>query len=417
MPFRFAHGRPPAVALDAMVATSQPLATRAGLRILERGGNAADAAIAAAAVLSVTEPMSTGIGGDCFSLVWRDGTVEGLDSAGPAPAAAELLEPVAERGPLSVTVPGAVAGWAALAERHGRLGLAECLADAITTAEQGFAVAPITAEAWGSVEAPDELGPVPKRGERVRFPELAATLRSIAADGPRAFYEGRVAQAIVAASWLDEGDLALIRVTLGRAAPDRLPGPRGRRASSTHAGRRGTRGTRIAPRDDTRPPEQDRLRPPGARGRTAPRAGRRRRGRSPRSCVSRPAPGRDSVRGDRASRGNRLPLRGRRRPDGGVVHPEPLHGFRLGRGRAGDGSRAPESRRLLFRERPRRAGTAPLPHDHPRNAPEERRAARAVRRHGRLHPGPGARPARRGARRRRPRSAGGARRASVSGRG
>src|SRR5689334_10555703 len=110
MPFRFAPGRPPQVAANAMVATSQPLATRAGLRALERGGNAVDAAIAAAAVLAVSEPMSTGIGGDCFALVWRDGRVEGLDSAGPAPARAEPLEPVAEDGPRSVTVPGAVAG-------------------------------------------------------------------------------------------------------------------------------------------------------------------------------------------------------------------------------------------------------------------------------------------------------------------
>src|SRR5581483_10014791 len=84
--YRFAFGRPPAVAAEAMVATSQPLATRAGLRALERGGNAADSALAAAAVLCVTEPMSTGIGGDCFAQVWRDGRLEGLDSAGPAPA-------------------------------------------------------------------------------------------------------------------------------------------------------------------------------------------------------------------------------------------------------------------------------------------------------------------------------------------
>lgn len=208
MPFRFAYGRPPTVALEGMVATSQPLATRAGLRMLERGGNAADAALAAAAVLAVTEPMMTGIGGDCFALVWRDGAVEGLDSAGPAPAGAEQLEPVHQSGPLSVTVPGSVAGWAALAERHGRLGLDECLADAITAAEQGFAVARITAAAWAALDAPPELGPTPQAGQHVRFPELAETLRGIAADGPDAFYRGRVAQAIAAASWLDEADLA-----------------------------------------------------------------------------------------------------------------------------------------------------------------------------------------------------------------
>src|SRR5262245_66675587 len=128
---RFAPARAPAVAASAMVATSQPLATRAGLRMLERGGNAADAALAAAAVLSVTEPMSTGIGGDAFALVWKDGRLDGLDAAGPAPQRADPVTPVDDLGPRSVTVPGAVAGWAALAERHGSLGLDTCLADAI----------------------------------------------------------------------------------------------------------------------------------------------------------------------------------------------------------------------------------------------------------------------------------------------
>ncbi len=210
MPFRFAPGRPPAVAAGGMVATSQPLATRAGLRMLERGGNAADAALAAAAVLCVTEPMSTGIGGDCFALVWRSGELAGLDAAGPAPAGADPLEPVHERGPRSVTVPGAVGGWAALAERFGRLGLDACLADAIDAAERGFAVGRVTAAAWAAPDtaAPPELGPAPQRGAVVRLPELAATLRGIAEAGPAAFYGGPVGRAICAASWLDEGDLA-----------------------------------------------------------------------------------------------------------------------------------------------------------------------------------------------------------------
>src|SRR3954452_24877667 len=174
MPFRFAHGRPPTVAANAMVATSQPLATRAGLRALERGGTAADAAIAAAAVLAVAEPMSTGIGGDCFAIVWRDGDADGLDSAGPAPASAEPAPPD-ERGPRSVTVPGAVAGWAALAERHGRLGLDACLADAIDAAEEGYAVGAVTAAHWAVNELP-ELAPTPRLGERVQLPALARTL-------------------------------------------------------------------------------------------------------------------------------------------------------------------------------------------------------------------------------------------------
>ena len=218
MAFRFAYGRPPAVAAEGMVATSQPLATRAGLRMLERGGNAADAALAAAAVLCVTEPMSTGIGGDAFAVVWTGERVEGLDAAGPAPRRADPVAPIEERGPRSVTVPGAVAGWIALAARHGRLGLEACLADAIDTAERGFAVAARTAAAWAATSGtsaswaaariPPELSPPPSRGLRWRLPELAVTLRAIARDGARAFYEGSVADAICAVSWLEHDDLA-----------------------------------------------------------------------------------------------------------------------------------------------------------------------------------------------------------------
>lgn len=198
--------RRPAVAREAMVATSQPLATRAGLRALERGGNAADAALAGAAVLCVTQPMSTGIGGDCFAQVWRDGRLAGLDSAGPAPANAEPLVPVEEFGPRSVTVPGAVAGWAALAKRHGSLGLDGCLGDAIVAAEEGFRVEPKAAASWQRLGGP--LGEPPRAGETVRLPELGATLRRIADEGPPAFYEGPVAAAICEASWLEESDLA-----------------------------------------------------------------------------------------------------------------------------------------------------------------------------------------------------------------
>jgi gamma-glutamyltranspeptidase/glutathione hydrolase len=218
MSFRFAYGRPPAVAAEAMVATSQPLATRAGLRMLERGGNAADAALAAAAVLSVTEPMSTGAGGDAFAVVSAGDAIEGLDAAGPAPGRADPLVPVEQRGPRSVTVPGAVAGWVTLADRHGRLGLEACLADAIDTAERGFAVGSRTAAAWAATSGtsaswatarvPPELSPPPARGTRRRMPDLATTLRAIARDGARVFYEGPVAEAICAVSWLEPDDLA-----------------------------------------------------------------------------------------------------------------------------------------------------------------------------------------------------------------
>lgn len=208
MSFRLAPARPPAVAAEAMVATSQPLATRAGLRALERGGNATDAALAAAAVLCVTEPMSTGIGGDAFAIVWDGARLHGLDAAGPAPLGAEVGAPVAKRGPRSVTVPGAVRGWAELAGRFGSLGLDTLLADAIGAAEQGFAVGRVTARAWSAAPAPPELGRPPSLGERVRLPQLGATLRRIASEGPDALYRGEIARAIARASWLEEADLA-----------------------------------------------------------------------------------------------------------------------------------------------------------------------------------------------------------------
>jgi gamma-glutamyltranspeptidase / glutathione hydrolase len=188
-----------------MVATSQPLATDAGLGALGRGGNAVDAALAAATVLCVTEPMSTGLGGDAFALVWDGENMHGLDAAGPAPRAADPAAPVAERGPRSVTVPGAVAGWSALAERFGTLGLDTLLEEAITAAEEGFAVGPVTAAAW--TNGPGELGPAPVPGDRVRLPELGSTLRRVAAEGPEAFYRGPVARAIASCTWLEESDL------------------------------------------------------------------------------------------------------------------------------------------------------------------------------------------------------------------
>ena len=208
MSFRFAYGRPPQVAARAMVATSQPLATRAGLRILERGGNAVDAAIAAAAVLCVAEPMMTGLGGDCFALVWHDGRVDGLDSAGPAPASAEPLFPVEQKGPRSITVPGAVAGWAALSERYGKLGLDACLADAVDAAVHGVASGYRNSAQWELSPAPAEFGSAPPPGRIYHLPGLAATLRRVAEEGPAAIYRGPVAHAISSVSWLEESDLA-----------------------------------------------------------------------------------------------------------------------------------------------------------------------------------------------------------------
>ena len=190
-----------------MVATSHPLATRAGVRALERGGNAVDAALAAAAMLCVAEPGHTGIGGDLFAQLWWDGELVGLNGSGRSPAELPEGARVSEFGPTSVTVPGAVRAWADLAERFGRLGLDAALADAVDAAEAGIAATERVAHAWAGVAARAPW-PAPARGEVYRLPELAATLRLVAADGPRALYEGRVAEQIAAACWLSEADLA-----------------------------------------------------------------------------------------------------------------------------------------------------------------------------------------------------------------
>ncbi|MEJ5223419.1 MAG: gamma-glutamyltransferase [Anaerolineales bacterium] len=210
--------RSPVMGTRGMVATSQPLATAAGLEILAQGGNAADAAVAAAAALNVTEPTSTGIGGDMFALYYDAATrqVSALNGSGRAPAALTLekaLE-VAQNGelppfhPHTVTVPGACAGWCDLIARHGSLSLGDILTPAIRLAEEGFPVAPITAHFWQRgaerqlKNAPNgaELtlnGRAPQPGEIFRNPGLARTFRAVAVGGKAAFYEGEIARAIV----------------------------------------------------------------------------------------------------------------------------------------------------------------------------------------------------------------------------
>jgi gamma-glutamyltranspeptidase / glutathione hydrolase len=200
-----------------MVAASQPLAVAAGLEILAAGGNAADAAVATAAALNVTEPTSTGIGGDCFALFFdaATGQVTALNGSGRAPAALTLGR-LEQEGlgrelppyhPYTITVPGACAGWCDLNERHGRLPLSRILAPAIRLADEGFPVAPITAYFWQRgaerqlAQAPGgrELtidGRGPRPGEIFRNPGLARTLRAVAGGGKAAFYQGRIAEAI-----------------------------------------------------------------------------------------------------------------------------------------------------------------------------------------------------------------------------
>ncbi len=216
MSFDFQSRRSMVTARRGMVATSNPLSSQAGLNILRMGGNAADAAIAAACVLNVTEPASTGIGGDCFALYYdaRTKRVSALNGSGRSPAALNLADMQAqgysvmpERSPHTVTVPGAVAGWHDLLARHGTMTLRDVMVDAIHYARDGYPVHPVFGTAWSATERflrsslntedylPD--GHTPAIGQIVKLPGLAETLQEIAEDGPSAFYTGKVADAII----------------------------------------------------------------------------------------------------------------------------------------------------------------------------------------------------------------------------
>jgi gamma-glutamyltranspeptidase/glutathione hydrolase len=216
-----------------MVATSQPLAAMAGLRILMEGGNAADAAITAAAMLNVVEPMSTGIGGDCFALVYDAQTrqVEGLNGSGRAPASFGLeeahrlgFEALPLTGPLPVTVPGAASGWETLLRRYGSMTLSDCLAPAIATAEDGFPVSERISAGWQrsvaklsqEAEAARVYLPAPRPGQIHRQPDLARTFRIVSEGGSDAFYHGHLATAVCdfvqsKGGYLTEEDLAAHR--------------------------------------------------------------------------------------------------------------------------------------------------------------------------------------------------------------
>lgn len=198
--------RPPAVGRRGMVSTSSPLAAMAGMRALERGGNAADAALAAAAVLAVVEPNQSGLGGDLFALVVSDDAAPiGLNASGRAPADPGDLLP-AEFGPTSVTVPGCVSGWTDLAGRYARLGLAAAIEPAVELAQRGFTVAPRNLEIWMSDWGDLEGAAAAQFAARDPFrnPEIAQSLLA-AADG--SFYSGRCGEAIVGGSWLSKSDL------------------------------------------------------------------------------------------------------------------------------------------------------------------------------------------------------------------
>ncbi|MBD8891433.1 gamma-glutamyltransferase [Roseibium litorale] len=211
-----APGRSPVFARQAAVATSHPLATSAALEVLQSGGNAVDAAIAAASVQAVVEPQMTGIGGDCFAIVTKpDGQMTGFNGSGASPRALtpELL---AERGveelsptsPHAVTVPGAIRAWETLLKAHGTRSFDKLFTRAIDYAENGFPVAPRVNRDWeknvsklaanpAAASAYLVDGEAPEVGSILKFPRLAETLRAISSGGADAFYAGPVAEDIV----------------------------------------------------------------------------------------------------------------------------------------------------------------------------------------------------------------------------
>jgi gamma-glutamyltranspeptidase/glutathione hydrolase len=208
--------RSPVLARNGVIATSQPLASAAGLQVMQEGGNAIDAAVTAAAVLAVVEPNMTGIGGDMFALVFdaKTKTLRALNSSGRAGSKADADMLVQQgnttmpgRGPYPVTVPGALAGWVELLEKHGTITLARALAPAIRYARDGFPVSEIIGDAWNAAEerlAMDKAaaavflpnGHAPKPGDVFKNPDLARTLEAVAAGGRDVFYKGAIAKAI-----------------------------------------------------------------------------------------------------------------------------------------------------------------------------------------------------------------------------
>ena len=215
--------RSPVIAQEAMIATSQPLATQVGLQVLRDGGSAVDAAIAANAALGLMEPTGCGIGGDLFAIVWDAETqsLHGLNASGRSPRELSYERLVAELeqldrttipalGMLPISVPGAVDGWRVLHEKFGTLPIGEVLAPAVAYAENGFPVTEVIADGWarsvpilsnqpGAFRETFTLnGQAPAVGQIFKNPDLARTYRRLAADGLRSFYQGDLAQEMAA---------------------------------------------------------------------------------------------------------------------------------------------------------------------------------------------------------------------------
>lgn len=217
-PYGFEHqSRSPVVAKHGIVATSHPLASQVGLDVLKSGGTAADAAIAANAMLGLVEPMSCGIGGDLFVLYWDAKTqrLYGLNASGRCPARLTCevcgglgVKEIPLEGPLSWTVPGCVDGWEALRSRFGVKPMAELLEPSIVAAEEGAPVAQVIAGYWAAAEPALRKHPgsaatflpggrAPREGELFHNPDLARTYRRIGERGPEGFYRGEVAATLV----------------------------------------------------------------------------------------------------------------------------------------------------------------------------------------------------------------------------
>ncbi len=229
------YGRSQVITQQGIAATSQTLASQAGVQILLRGGSAVDAAIAANAVLSVVEPMKNGLGGDLFALYWdaKTGKLQGLNASGPAPLAltpeflAKLgFKSMPQQGIHSFTVPGAVDGWWKMHQRYGKLPWKDLFQSAIAYAENGFPVSEAVQESWAEAENssrvktnPESMrlffpgGKAPQEGDVFRNPAMAHAFRLVAEQGPPAFYKGEIATAILKTSrslggTMTAGDLA-----------------------------------------------------------------------------------------------------------------------------------------------------------------------------------------------------------------
>lgn len=218
---RYAYTRSLVYGVNGMAATSQPLAAQAGIDVLKAGGNAVDAAIAMAATMTVVEPCSNGLGGDCFALVWMNGELKGMNSSGKSPALTDAnkyykrgIKSIPMYGVDPITVPGVVRGWKKLHDEFGQMKFERVFDDAIRLASEGFAVTPVIAKIWEkevelhtreNINKPEFQpffdtftlnGRAPKAGEIWKCPEQAETLTKLAKSGGEAMYTGELADRI-----------------------------------------------------------------------------------------------------------------------------------------------------------------------------------------------------------------------------